>query len=37
VPIPSDLKGDCRVNDADMAILQSHWLECNALDCNSVQ
>jgi len=36
VPIPGDINGDCRVNDADMAILQSHWLECNALDCNSV-
>ena len=37
VPIPGDINGDCRVNDEDMAILQSHWLECNALDCNSVQ
>jgi hypothetical protein len=37
VPIPGDLNGDCVVNDADLAILQSHWLECNALDCNSVQ
>jgi hypothetical protein len=37
VPIPGDINGDCRVNDADLAILQAHWLECNALDCNSVQ
>jgi hypothetical protein len=37
VPIPGDLNGDCRVNDLDMAILQEHWLECNALDCNDVQ
>ncbi len=33
-PIPGDLNGDCRVNDADLAILQAHWLECDALDCN---
>jgi len=33
VPIPGDINGDCRVNDADLAILQAHWLECNALDC----
>jgi hypothetical protein len=33
VPIPGDLNGDCRVNDEDLAILQAHWLECNALDC----
>jgi hypothetical protein len=32
-PLPGDLNGDCRVDDADMAILQAHWLECNALDC----
>jgi hypothetical protein len=31
--IPGDLNGDCRVNDADMAILQQHWLECNDLVC----
>ncbi len=37
VPIPGDLNGDCRVNDLDMEILQAHWLECNALDCNDVQ
>jgi hypothetical protein len=35
-PLPGDLNGDCRVNDEDMAILQGHWLECNALDCNSL-
>lgn len=32
-PIPGDVNGDCRVNDADMAILQQHWLECNDLVC----
>ncbi len=37
VPVPGDLNGDCVVNDADMAILQAHWLECNALDCNDVK
>jgi len=31
--IPGDLNGDCRVNDADMAILQQHWLECNDIVC----
>ena len=36
VPLPGDLNGDCRVNDADLAILQAHWLECSALDCNDV-
>ena len=36
VPIPGDLNSDCRVDDLDMAILQAHWLECNALDCNDV-
>ncbi len=36
VPIVGDLNGDCWVNDLDMAILQEHWLECNALDCNDV-
>jgi len=25
------------VNDADLAILQAHWLQCNALDCNDVK
>jgi len=34
VPIPGDLNNDCRVDELDMAILQEHWLECNALDCN---
>ncbi len=33
VPLPGDLNGDCRVDDLDLAILQAHWLECNALDC----
>ena len=37
VPVLGDLNGDCVVNDADMAILQAHWLECNALDCNDVK
>jgi len=36
VPIPGDINGDCRVNDLDMEILKAHWLECNALDCNSL-
>jgi len=36
VPIPGDLNGDCRVDDLDMTILEEHWLECNALDCNDV-
>jgi len=35
-PLPGDLNGDCVVNDADLAILQAHWLQCNALDCNDV-
>jgi len=35
-PLPGDLNGDCIVNDLDLAILQSHWLECNALDCNDL-
>jgi hypothetical protein len=34
--LPSDLNGDCVVNDLDLAILEAHWLECNALDCNDV-
>ena len=36
-PLPGDLNGDCIVNDADLAILQAHWLQCNALDCNEVK
>ncbi len=36
-PLPGDLNGDCVVNDADLAILQSNWLKCNALDCNDVK
>lgn len=35
-PLPGDINGDCRVNDADLDLLQAHWLECNALDCNSL-
>ncbi|MCU0913916.1 MAG: hypothetical protein MUC88_05050 [Planctomycetes bacterium] len=35
-PLPGDLNGDCIVNNADLAILQSNWLKCNALDCNDV-
>lgn len=35
-PLPGDLNGDCKVDDADLAILKAHWLECNALDCNSL-
>ncbi len=36
-PLPGDLNGDCVVNDADPAILQSNWLKCSALDCNDVK
>jgi hypothetical protein len=36
-PLPGDLNGDCVVNNADLAILQAHWLQCNALDCNDVK
>jgi hypothetical protein len=35
-PIPGDINGDCIVNDLDMAIVEAHWLECNALDCNDI-
>ncbi len=35
-PLPGDINGDCRVNDEDLTLLQAHWLECNALDCNSL-
>jgi hypothetical protein len=35
-PIPGDINGDCIVDDLDMAILEAHWLECNALDCNDI-
>jgi hypothetical protein len=35
-PIPGDINGDCIVNELDMAILEEHWLECNALDCNNI-
>ena len=31
--IPGDINLDCIVNDLDLAILEAHWLECNALDC----
>ena len=36
VPL-AHLNGDCVVNDGDLAILQAHRLECNALDCNNVK
>ncbi|GEM_PF-449224 len=36
-PIPGDINLDCRVDQLDLDILQAHWLECNALDCNDVQ
>jgi len=35
-PIPGDVNGDCRFDELDMEILNEHWLECNALDCNDV-
>jgi hypothetical protein len=34
--IPGDLNEDCIVNDLDLAILEEHWLECNALDCSGL-
>lgn len=36
-PLLSDLNGDCVVDDADLAILQSNWLKCSALNCNDVK
>ena len=36
-PIPGDINLDCRVDQLDLDILNAHWLECNALDCNDVQ
>jgi len=30
-PLVGDLNGDCRVDDLDMALLEEHWLEDNAL------
>jgi hypothetical protein len=35
-PIPGDINADCIVDELDMAILEAHWLECNALDCNDI-
>ena len=31
VPIVGDLNGDCRVDDADMALLEENWLKDNSL------
>jgi len=31
VPLVGDLNGDCKVDDADMALLQENWLEDNSL------
>jgi len=31
VPLVGDLNGDCKVDDADMALLQENWLEENSL------
>jgi hypothetical protein len=31
-PIPGDINEDCIVNDLDLAILEAHWLESNALE-----
>ena len=33
VPLVGDLNGDCRVDEADMALLEENWLKCNALGC----
>jgi len=30
-PLVGDLNGDCRVDDADMALLQENWLKDNSL------
>jgi hypothetical protein len=30
-PLVGDLNGDCRVDDADLALLQEHWLQDNSL------
>ena len=34
VPIVGDLNGDCRVDDADMALLEENWLKENSLTDN---
>jgi len=34
VPIVGDLNGDCRVDDADMALLEENWLKENSLTEN---
>ena len=31
VPLVGDLNGDCKVDDADMALLQENWLQDNSL------
>ncbi len=31
VPIAGDLNGDCRVDDADLALLEENWLQDNSL------
>ena len=31
VPLVGDLNGDCRVDDADLALLQDNWLQDNSL------
>jgi len=31
VPLVGDLNGDCKVDDADMALLQENWLKDNSL------
>ena len=36
VPIPGDINTDCVVDDLDMAILQEHWLESNALELSDL-
>jgi len=36
VLIPGDINADCIVDDLDMAILQEHWLESNALELSDL-
>jgi hypothetical protein len=31
VPLVGDLNGDCRVDEADMALLEENWLKDNSL------
>ncbi len=31
VPLVGDLNGDCRVDEADLALLEENWLQDNSL------